>query len=115
MTRIDRGHLSGLLAGDRAQFAVRNPRSAAAYERGKAHLFGGVPMTWMNKTAGDFPLCLEALMGVRLDDRAGNPRRRRLPERQRLRRRPPIPRSAIIRMSTWPIVACSSPRFTTWR
>ena len=72
MAVVDRGHLSALLAGERAQFAERNPRSAAAYERGKTHLFGGVPMTWMNKTAGDFPLYLEAARGARVWDLDGH-------------------------------------------
>ena len=43
-------------------------RSAAAYAEGKTHLFGGVPMTWMNKTAGGFPLYLDAARGAQVTD-----------------------------------------------
>ena len=52
-------------------FADRHPRSAAAY--GKAdHLFGRVPMTWMNKTAAGFPVHVERARGARLTDIDGN-------------------------------------------
>jgi hypothetical protein len=53
---IDRARLGALLAAERDEFARRHPRSAAAYADARGHLFGGVPMTWMNKAAGGFPL-----------------------------------------------------------
>ena len=65
---IDRLRLSALLARERATFAERHPRSAAAYEAGRANLFGGVPMTWMNKAAGGFPVYLEGAKGARATD-----------------------------------------------
>ena len=51
---MDRTRLHRLLDRESAEAARRNPRSRAAYERAD-HLFGRVPMTWMNKTAGGFP------------------------------------------------------------
>jgi glutamate-1-semialdehyde 2,1-aminomutase len=56
---------------ERAAFAERNPRSAAAY-RDAAHLFGHVPMTWMNKAAGGFPLYLDTAHGAEVTDLDGH-------------------------------------------
>ncbi len=68
MTGVDRRRLAQLLVDERAQFAASHPRSAEAYARGQSHLFGGVPMTWMNKTAGAFPLYLDSARGARVRD-----------------------------------------------
>jgi glutamate-1-semialdehyde 2,1-aminomutase len=72
MIGVDRRRLAQLLADERAQFAASHPRSAEAYARGQAHLFGGVPMTWMNKTAGAFPLYLDSARGSRVRDVDGH-------------------------------------------
>jgi glutamate-1-semialdehyde 2,1-aminomutase len=63
--------LQSLMARERATFADRHPGSRAAYSRSD-HLFGRVPMTWMNKTAGDFPIYLEKANGNRIVDVDGN-------------------------------------------
>ena len=47
---IDRSRLTRLLERERATYKKRNPRSFQAY-MGSLHLFGRVPMTWMNKAA----------------------------------------------------------------
>src|SRR5450759_2414704 len=47
---IDRARLTEIYARERQDFLARHPRSAAAYGRSE-HLFGRVPMTWMNKNA----------------------------------------------------------------
>ena len=52
---IDRNHLASLHAKEQAEFLSRNPKSKAAYEAAD-NLFGRVPMTWMNKKAGGFPI-----------------------------------------------------------
>ncbi|MBG0831935.1 aminotransferase class III-fold pyridoxal phosphate-dependent enzyme [Planomonospora sp. ID67723] len=69
---IDRSRLAQLLERERRDFRERNPRSAAAYEQARAHLFGGVPMTWMNKTAAGFPLYLSEARGARVVDVDGH-------------------------------------------
>ena len=51
---MDRQRLATLLERERAEFVARNPRSHTAYKSSE-HLFGRVPMTWMNKTAGRVP------------------------------------------------------------
>src|SRR3954470_7916507 len=68
---IDRARLAALAARERAAFAERNPRSAAAYGRAD-HLFGRVPMTWMNKTAAGFPVYVDQARGARLVDIDGH-------------------------------------------
>jgi glutamate-1-semialdehyde 2,1-aminomutase len=64
---IDRARLAGIFARERQDFVARHPRSAAAYDRSD-HLFGRVPMTWMNKNAGDFPVYLDRALGNRVWD-----------------------------------------------
>ena len=64
---IDRARLSAIYGRERADFVARHPASAAAYAR-SGHLFGRVPMTWMNKNAGDFPIYLDRALGSRVWD-----------------------------------------------
>jgi glutamate-1-semialdehyde 2,1-aminomutase len=68
---VDRHRLRSLLARERATFAERNPASAAAYRRAD-HLFGRVPMTWMNKNAAGFPLYLRSARGAQVTDVDGH-------------------------------------------
>lgn len=68
---MDRTRLQQLLARESAEAERRNPRSKAAYERAE-HLFGRVPMTWMNKTAGAFPRYLDTARGARVTDIDGH-------------------------------------------
>ncbi len=68
---IDRPRLEGLHDREFASFAERNPRSAAAYGAAE-HLFGSVPMTWMNKKAGGFPLYFASGRGNRVTDIDGH-------------------------------------------
>jgi len=64
---IDRHRLTEIYARERQDFVARHPRSASAYHR-SGHLFGQVPMTWMNKNAGDFPVYLDRAQGNRFWD-----------------------------------------------
>jgi glutamate-1-semialdehyde 2,1-aminomutase len=68
---MDRGRLAALLARERENYARHNPRSAAAYARAE-HLFGRVPMTWMNKQAAGFPLYLASARGSHVTDLDGH-------------------------------------------
>jgi glutamate-1-semialdehyde 2,1-aminomutase len=65
---IERDRLRDLIKRERATYAEHHPRSRAAFEAGMATLFGGVPMTWMAKWAGGFPLYLDAAEGNRISD-----------------------------------------------
>jgi glutamate-1-semialdehyde 2,1-aminomutase len=67
----DRHHLAELNQRERRDFVKRHPKSAAAYANA-THLFGGVPMTWMNKKAGGFPIYFDHAHGNRLTDIDGH-------------------------------------------
>jgi glutamate-1-semialdehyde 2,1-aminomutase len=68
---IDRDLLAKLLEAERAEYVERHPASASAF-RAARHQFGGVPMTWMNKRAGSFPLFLASARGAEVRDLDGN-------------------------------------------
>jgi glutamate-1-semialdehyde 2,1-aminomutase len=68
MTRpLDRARLATLLARERASYRELHPRSAAVHDDAR-HLFGQVPMTWMNMWSGGFPLAFERARGNRVTD-----------------------------------------------
>ncbi|MEO0048702.1 MAG: hypothetical protein RL556_34, partial [Actinomycetota bacterium] len=68
---IDRARLQRLYEREQATFASRNPKSKAAFEKAD-HLFGKVPMTWMNKKAGGFPIYFDKAVGNTIWDIDGN-------------------------------------------
>ena len=65
---MNRDRLRQLLDRERSAYAETHPRSAAAYADAQEHLLGGVPMTWMNRAAGGFPLYLKHARGARITD-----------------------------------------------
>jgi glutamate-1-semialdehyde 2,1-aminomutase len=65
---IERDRLLDLITRERMTFAANHPRSRAAFEAANRTLFGGVPMTWMAKWSGGFPLYLDAAEGNRISD-----------------------------------------------
>jgi glutamate-1-semialdehyde 2,1-aminomutase len=69
---IHRERLAALLGRERDSFAERHPRSRAAYAAGGANLLGNVPMTWMNKAAGRFPVYLAEARGATIVDLDGH-------------------------------------------
>ena len=68
MTSIDRRRLAEALAAELAAFSAAHPRSRQLFERAKAHLHDGVPMSWMIRWAGAFPLFVERASGARFTD-----------------------------------------------
>ena len=67
MTAVDRARLTRLLATEQATYERLHPRSRALFESA-TNLFGQVPMTWMTKWSGGFPLYLDAAKGARVTD-----------------------------------------------
>jgi glutamate-1-semialdehyde 2,1-aminomutase len=65
---IDRSRLSALRADEERRFADTHPRSRELSERAGGSLLAGVPMPWMTRWAGSFPLFLEHASGARLVD-----------------------------------------------
>ena len=71
MPAIDRTRLALLIEGERATHVGRTASSRAAFDAAD-HLFGRVPMTWMNKWTGGYPLYLARAHGNRITDVDGN-------------------------------------------
>ena len=68
---MDRARLAALTAREQQRFAAENPRSVAAT---REHLLGGVPMSWMAKWPGGFPLTFTSAHGARITDADGRER-----------------------------------------
>ena len=69
---VDPGRLGVLIDRERGQYAAAHPQSLHAFRQAGEHLLGGVPMTWMRKWPGGFPLYLATAHGARLTDIDGN-------------------------------------------
>src|SRR5688572_25118696 len=72
MAAVDRARVTAMLERERAAFVAARPRSAAAASEARTHLIGGVPMTWMAKWAGGFPVFLDGAAGSRVTDVDGH-------------------------------------------
>lgn len=68
---INRDHLKALLERERETYVSRNPKSQELFSKA-GHLFGRVPMTWMNKWSGGFPIYLDSAQGNVIRDVDGN-------------------------------------------
>ncbi|MBA2296660.1 MAG: aminotransferase class III-fold pyridoxal phosphate-dependent enzyme, partial [Actinobacteria bacterium] len=69
---IDRARLRELLEREHEHFVASHLRSRALFERARGSLLGGVPMSWMAKWAGGFPVFVERAEGARVVDVDGN-------------------------------------------
>jgi glutamate-1-semialdehyde 2,1-aminomutase len=61
---VDPDRVHALLERELATFAERHPRTRSLHERARGSLLDGVPMNWMIKWAGPFPLFLESASGA---------------------------------------------------
>lgn len=71
MTLVDRHQLGLQLQSERERYWQRTSNSKAQYDAAN-HLFGRVPMTWMNKWSGGYPIALATAHGNRITDVDGN-------------------------------------------
>src|SRR5512134_289645 len=69
---IDRTRLATLYAVEQRRFEQQHPRSKALFERARASLLEGVPMHWMVKWAGGFPLFVAEGQGAWFTDVDGH-------------------------------------------
>jgi glutamate-1-semialdehyde 2,1-aminomutase len=69
---IDRLRLARLLAQELAQFEDENPRSRELFERARRSLLAGVPMNWMARWAGPYPVFVRRASGARMWDVDGH-------------------------------------------
>jgi glutamate-1-semialdehyde 2,1-aminomutase len=68
---IDRSRLRSRLADEEARFAAAHPKCRALFERSQRSLLSGVPMNWMVRFPGAFPLFVERAAGSRFTDADG--------------------------------------------
>jgi len=68
MSTIDRKKLKELSLREEHRFMVEHPKSAAMYAMAKDSLLGGVPMNWMKKWAGAFPIFVKYAKGAHFTD-----------------------------------------------
>jgi glutamate-1-semialdehyde 2,1-aminomutase len=64
MTTINRDKLKRLHQREAQRFVAEHPRSRALYQRAENSLLGGVPMNWMKKWAGEFPVFVAQAKGA---------------------------------------------------
>ena len=64
MKNIRRENLQKLHEREAVRFIAEHPRSAALYQRAENSLLGGVPMNWMKKWAGPFPIFASRAKGA---------------------------------------------------
>ena len=71
-TTVDRQNIADLTARERARFAAEHPRSRELAARAAGSLLGGVPMNWMRRWPGDFPLFVAEAAGATIRDVDGH-------------------------------------------
>ncbi len=63
-SRIDPAGLADLMAAEEQRFVDLHPRSAELAESGRRHLLAGVPMPWMTRWPGAFPIHVASAEGA---------------------------------------------------
>jgi len=69
---VDRTRLDNLLVQEEQLFIKTHPRSRELFERAQACLLGGVPMNWMVRWAGKFPIFVADGSGAHFTDVDGH-------------------------------------------
>jgi glutamate-1-semialdehyde 2,1-aminomutase len=72
MRILDRSRLERLLRDEEARFQAEHPKSYALYQRACQSMQGGVPMLWMVRWAGKFPLFVREAKGAHFTDVDGH-------------------------------------------
>ncbi|HJX04643.1 MAG TPA: aspartate aminotransferase family protein [Thermoplasmata archaeon] len=70
--RIDRSRIKELTAREEKRFVKDHPKSRALFKKAQSVLLAGVPMNWMIRWAGSFPLFVKEGKGSRITDVDGN-------------------------------------------
>jgi glutamate-1-semialdehyde 2,1-aminomutase len=68
MPTIDRSKLENLLRTEQQKFHNDHPKSYELYQRARNSLHGGVPMLWMIRWAGSFPVFVKEASGAHFVD-----------------------------------------------
>jgi glutamate-1-semialdehyde 2,1-aminomutase len=72
MPILDRSRLASLLEAEEQLFHKNHPKSYKLYQRARKSLHGGVPMLWMVRWAGSFPIFVKEAKGACFTDVDGN-------------------------------------------
>jgi len=72
MREIKRDHLKKLNAKEEERFLVLHPKSGELFKKAKEVMPGGVPMSWMAKWPGAFPVFVDSARGAHFTDVDGN-------------------------------------------
>lgn len=72
MKGIDRTRIKILTQREEARYIEERPKSRALFEKAKDSLYEGVPMSWMVRWAGPFPIFVEVAEGVHVTDVDGH-------------------------------------------
>src|SRR6266508_4716162 len=72
MVEIARTRLATLMERETRRFAAERPKSRDLFERAQASLLGGVPMNWMVRWSGPFPLFVREARGAHFTDVDGH-------------------------------------------
>ncbi|HRC85851.1 MAG TPA: aspartate aminotransferase family protein [Thermoanaerobaculia bacterium] len=72
MNPIRRERIAAFLASELRRFEAARPRSRALFEAARSHLLDGVPMNWMVRTPGAFPLFVAEARGAHFTDVDGH-------------------------------------------
>ena len=72
MKSINRNRLADLTKKESQRFLQLHPQSATLFEQAKKNMPGGVPMSWMSKWPGAFPIFIERAYGSHFTDVDGN-------------------------------------------
>jgi len=68
VVKINPERLDELMKREQRKFLLDHPESQSLYTRAKGSLFAGVPMNWMTKWAGGFPVFVRSAKGSRFVD-----------------------------------------------
>ena len=72
MPEINQNRLTQLLQSEEQLFLKNHPKSYELYQRARKSLHGGVPMLWMIRWAGSFPVFVKKAKGAHFTDVDGN-------------------------------------------
>ena len=72
MRQINREHLKKLNATEEERFLALHPKSGELFKKAKEVMPGGVPMSWMAKWPGAYPVFVDSAQGARFTDVDGN-------------------------------------------
>ena len=72
MSGVERGRIAELMEREQSRFSEAHPESRKLHERGKESLLDGVPMNWMTRWPGAFPVFVATAQGADVSDVDGN-------------------------------------------